>query len=108
MHNETHISHSQRKNLIGPDPKVICEHENVMKVLPSIDCPTADKERPPQGTWRRTVAKETGNEGWTWEQRDQVATDRNQWHCLSEALCASTPETDLLMVVTDRFPRFPL
>ena len=104
----THVSHSQRKNLIGPDPKVIYEHENVMKVLPSIDCPTADKERPPQGTWRRTVEKETRNGGWTWEQRDQMATDRNQWRCLSEALCTSTHETDLLMVVTDRFPRFPL
>ena len=43
----------------------------------------------PKETWRRAVAREMKNRGWSWKFLETQAKDRTQWRSMVEALCSN-------------------
>ena len=43
----------------------------------------------PKITWRRSVATEVENTGWTWNEVKALARDRDGWRGFVEALCSN-------------------
>ena len=43
----------------------------------------------PKETWRRTLAREMKERGWSWNFLEIQAKDRLQWRSMVEALCSS-------------------
>ena len=50
----------------------------------------------PKETWRRTVEREMGEQGWTWGYLERLSADRPQWRTLVAALCTTPCEEDWL------------
>ena len=48
----------------------------------------------PKETWRRTVAREMKEKGWSWKFLETQAKDRTQWRSLVGALCSERDEED--------------
>ena len=48
----------------------------------------------PRETWRRSVAREMKERGWSWGFLENKAQDRQQWRAMIEALCTSGCEED--------------
>ena len=52
----------------------------------------------PKETWRRTVAQEMKERGWSWNFLQIQAKDRLQWRSMVEVLCSNESEEDLVSI----------
>ena len=48
----------------------------------------------PREIWRKTVAREMKEKGWSWKYLETQAKDRTQWRSMVEALCSERDDED--------------